>query len=211
MRIKQNKTLILFLFFAVGTFAQTTFSSDASDTRNQAAFESNAPLEDIVGVSNKLTSNISINLNDISNTPKGNVKVELAAMKTGIDLRDQHLRSANWLNTEKYPYAEFELTEILGADSKSLSDIKPVKATAKGKLSIHGVTKEITAPVELTYYKETEQTKARIAGNLLKVTTGFTIKLSDYKISIPSMVKGKVDENIKVSVNFIASDSKGGK
>lgn len=196
------------MFLSVINFAQTTFTSSANDTRNQAIFESNAPLEDITGISNKLTSNITINLNDVSNSPKGNVKVELAAMKTGIDLRDQHLRSANWLNTEKYPNAEFELTEISGASSKSLSDTKPVKATAKGKLSIHGVTQEISAPIELTYYKETEQTKARIDGNLLKVTADFSIKLGDYKISIPSMVKDKVDQNIKISVTFLASDSK---
>ena len=208
MKFKFGKTIVLLMFFSAFTFAQTTFSSNASDTRNQATFESNAPLEDIVGVSNKLNSNITLNLNDITSSPKGNVKVELGAMKTGIDLRDQHLRSANWLNTEKYPHAEFELTEISDASSKNLSDTKPVKATAKGKLSIHGVTKEISAPVELTYYKETDQTKARVAGNLLKVSAGFTIKLSDYKISIPSMVAGKVDETIKVSVNFIASDSK---
>lgn len=208
MKFKPVKSIILLMFLSVINFAQTTFSSKAADTRNQATFESNAPLEDITGISNKLFSDITLNLNDITNSPKGNIKADLAAMKTGIDLRDQHLRSANWLNTAKYPNAEFELTEISGASSKSLSDTKPVKATAKGKLSIHGVTKEITAPVELTYYKETEHTKERIAGNLLKVTANFSIKLSDYKISIPSMVKDKVDQNIKISVTFLASDSK---
>lgn len=208
MGIKLNIIMYLFLLSATFSLAQTTFSSTTTDTRNQATFESNAPLEDIVGVSSKLMSNITLNLNDITNNPKGNIKVELGAMKTGIDLRDQHLRSANWLNTEKYPHAEFELIGLSGASLKELADNKPVKATAKGKLSIHGVTKEINAPVEITYYKETDQTKVRIAGNLLKVSADFTIKLSDYKISIPSMVAGKVDETIKVSVNLIASDTK---
>lgn len=208
MKIRLPGSLLLLFMFTAVSFAQTNFISDDKDARNQAMFESNAPLEDIVGVSNKLMSNITINLKDITNSPAGNVKVELGTLKTGIDLRDTHLRSANWLDTEKYPFAEFVLTGISGASSKELTDGNEVKATATGKLSIHGVTKDITAPIALTYYKENDQTKSRTEGNLLKVTADFTIKLSDYGISIPSMVVGKVDETIKVSANFVASDLK---
>ena len=201
-----NSLVLLFMFTAV-TFAQTKFASDDTDTRNQATFESNAPLEDIVGVSDKLISNITLDLNDITKNPQGTVKVELGALKTGIDLRDHHLRSANWLDTENYPYAEFVLSGISDASSKALEDGKKVTAKASGKISIHGVTKDIIADVELTYIKETEKTKKEIPGNLLRITTNFKLKLTDFNISIPSMVAGKVDETIKVSANFIASDA----
>lgn len=200
-----NSLGILFLFTAVA-FAQTKFTSDDTVTRNQATFESNAPLEDIVGVSDKVISDITLNLNDITNNPSGNVKVELGALKTGIDLRDHHLRSANWLDTENYPYAEFVLSGISDASAKVLENGKTVNAKAHGKISIHGVTKDVTADVELTYIKETEKTKSEIPGNLLRVTANFKLKLGDFNISIPSMVAGKVDETIKVSANFIASD-----
>ena len=155
MKNKYFHILTVFILLSAVSFAQSTFSSTAKDARNQATFESNAPLEDIVGVSNGLTTKVTLNLNDITKSPKGNVLVDLAALKTGIDLRDSHLRSANWLNTEKYPSAEFVLTEISGASAKELIDGKEVKATAKGKLSIHGVTKEVTASIDLVYYKET--------------------------------------------------------
>ena len=210
MKVKFLNGFFLLLFFSAAALAQTTFTSDERNSKNQGTFESNAPLEDIVGVSDKLMSNVTLDLNDITNNPKGTVKVNLGAMKTGIDLRDNHLRSANWLDTDQYPYAEFILTSISGASSKTLEDGKELKAKAAGKLSIHGVTKEITADVALTYFKETEKTKAQIPGNLLRVTTNFTIQLSDFNISIPSMVAGKVDETIKVSANFVASDLKNG-
>jgi len=42
---------------------------------------------------------------------------------------------------------------------------------------------------------------------LLKVNTDFMIKLNDFGIDIPGMVVGKVDENIKVSATFIATDA----
>ena len=83
-----------------------------------------------------------------------------------------------------------------------------VNLTVHGNLTIHGVTKEIKAPASLTFYKENERTKARMMGNLIKGSTDFSIKLSDYGVEIPSMVVGKVDNNIKISLRFIASDAK---
>ncbi|MBU2494338.1 MAG: YceI family protein [Bacteroidetes bacterium] len=208
MNLNFQNIFIVFIILTAVSFAQTKFSCGPDDERNQAVFESNAPLEDIVGVSNKLSADVSIDLSDISNNPNGYVKVELAELKTGIDLRDRHLRSANWLDTDNYPFAEFVLTGISQASSKVLEDGTEVTASASGNLSIHGVTKKITAQIKLTFFKESDKTKSRIAGNLLRVSADFNIKLSDYNISIPSMVAGKVDENIKVSANFVASDFK---
>jgi polyisoprenoid-binding protein YceI len=139
------------------------------------------------------------------------VKVDLRTLKTGIELRDEHLRSENWLNTEKYPFAEFILTGILKSSSSTLEDGKKVNATLTGNMTIHGITKEIKVPATLTYYKENEKTRAKIKGNLLKVNSEFSIKLSDYGVSIPNMVVGKVADNINLSVNYISTDTGGSK
>jgi len=210
MKAKVKNTIFLFLLFAISTFAQSSFSADASDMRNQATFESNAPLEDIVGVSNKLNIMVMINTNNIKKMPKGKVDVDLTVLKTGIDLRDEHLRSPNWLDTEKFPKAKFMLTGISGASSNMLADTKKVTATGYGKFTVHGITKEITVPMELTYYKENAMTKGKMPGNLLKVKANFEIQLGDYGVKIPGMVVGKLNETIKVSVNFMASDVNGG-
>lgn len=197
------KFMIYLAFFASISLSAQTFNS-SGDTRNQATFESNAPLEDIVGVSNGLVISVNLNPEDLSSA-KGKVSVDLNVLKTGIDLRDQHLRSENWLNTEKNPNAVFELKKIAGASK--LIDAKPEKVKLHGAFSVNGVTKEIIVDGELTYYKETEKTKSRLEGNLLKVSTEFMIKLNNFGIDIPGMVVGKVDENIKVSATFIATDA----
>ena len=196
--------IFLFTFFALilSINAQTTFTA-SGDSRNQATFESHAPLEDIMGVSNKLEAVAMINLDNLEQS-KGRVTVDLSHLKTGIDLRDEHLRSETWLNTDKYPDAVFELKMISGASS--LTDGKETEVKLHGSFTVHGVTKDIVADGELTYFKESDRTKKRIAGNLLKVNANFEIKLSDYGIEIPGMVAGKVDENIKVSTNFVATD-----
>jgi len=201
--MKTLKTIGLLLLAGAMLLNAQTFKA-SGDSRNQATFESNAPLEDIIGVSNNLEAVAMINPADLS-MAKGKVKVNLNDLKTGIDLRDEHLRSEMWLNTEKYPDATFMLKIISGASS--LADGKKTEVQLHGTFTTHGVSKDIVAPAELTYFKESEKTKAKIAGNLLKVKAEFEIKLSDYGVSIPSMVVGKVDENIVIGVNFIASDA----
>ncbi|KAB2846011.1 MAG: YceI family protein, partial [Melioribacteraceae bacterium] len=128
----------------------------------------------------------------------------------GIGLRDKHLVSKDWLDAEKFPYAEFQLTAIKNSSSKSLETGKKVKATFVGKFSVHGVTKEVEAPGELTYFKESDKTKAKAPGNLLVARANFAVKLSDYGVTIPSMVVGKLSEDVDISVDFVASDANGG-
>jgi len=200
---KLSLAILLMIFISFTINAQTFVAK--GDSRNQATFESNAALEDIVGVSNEIEAMTMISPADLSNA-SGTVKVDLTALKTGIDLRDEHLRSENWLNTEKFPHAVFELKKVEGASN--LTDGKETSVKLHGDFTVHGVTKNVVADGELTYYKESEKTKARIKGNLLKVTANFDIKLSDYGVNIPDMVIGKVDDNIKVSANFVASDAK---
>lgn len=196
--------VMLFLLGA-NLFAQT-FSADSKDGRNQASFISDAPFEKIVGLSSGLDATVMLNVNDITQNPMGKVKVPINNIKTGIDLRDEHMKSDMWLNAGKFPYAEFQLTGIKNPSSKSLNDGQKVKATLVGKFTVHGVTKDIEVPGTLTYFKESDRTKAKAPGNLLVANADFNIKLSDYGVMIPSMVVGKVNEEVLITANFVASD-----
>lgn len=62
-----------------------------------------------------------------------------ASIDTRTDQRDQHLRSADFLNVEKYPEIRFKSTRIQG-------DKERFQVT--GDLTIRDVTKEITLDVE---------------------------------------------------------------
>lgn len=199
-----SKYFLLTLVAFLSILNAQTFSVDSKDGRNQATFTSEAPFEKIVGVSSGLNAVAMIDINDLTSA-KGKVTVPISNLKTGISLRDEHLRSENWLHAEKYPNAEFMLTGIKGA--KKLSDQVQTNVTLTGKFSVHGVTNDITVPAKLTYFKESPKTKARTEGNLLVVDTKFTIKLADYNVQIPDMVKGKLSEDVEVAVNFIASDA----
>lgn len=205
MRTKINLIAILALMLGLNLFAQS-FSVDSKDGRNQASFISDAPLEKINGLASGLNATVMINANDITQKPMGKVTVPISNIKTGIDLRDEHLRSEMWLNAAKYPNAEFQLTDIKNPSSKSLNDGQRVKAILVGKFSVHGVTKDIEVPATLTYFKESDRTKAKAPGNLLVASADFNIKLADYGVKIPDMVVGKVNDEVQINVNFVASD-----
>ncbi len=208
-RITLGFTAFLTLLLGANLFAQT-FSADSKDGRNQASFISDAPFEKIVGLSSGLDATVMINPNDVTQKPMGKVKVSIANIKTGIDLRDEHLRSEMWLNAGKFPYAEFQLTDIKNPSSKTLNDGQKVKLILVGKFSVHGVTKDIEVPAELRYFKESEKTKAKAPGNLLVASADFKIKLAEYGVMIPDMVVGKVNDEVDITVNFVASDKGGG-
>ncbi len=72
--------------------------------------------------------------------------VELDRFRTGIDLRDQHLRDT-FLETARFPTAVFTLERVSAASSDSLVPRTPVELTAAGMLELHGVTRAVVIPV----------------------------------------------------------------
>src|ERR1700719_4694145 len=79
---------------------------------------------------------------DPADPAKSTVEITIAAasVNTREPQRDEHLRSADFLDVAKYPALTFrsKRVEALGADNFKLT----------GDLTIHGVTKEVTFDVE---------------------------------------------------------------
>jgi len=205
------KTFIIVLISVAFTLAQgfkvkasgeQTFNFEDKYGRNQLTFFSSTPLEDITGVSNAVKGKVTFNVADIK-TLKGSISIPVASLKTGIDLRDEHMKSKNWMDAENYPDVTFLIKNV--SDVKVEADNKlQIKVT--GDFTTHGVTKEIVVPVTLTYLDESEQTMQRAPGDLLGVQTTFNIILSEYDID--NMIIGqKMADNIEIRVNIVGSSS----
>ena len=67
------------------------------------------------------------------------VTIDVNSLSTGDATRDTHLKSADFLDVEKYPTITFKSKTI----TKDGDDLK-----VKGDLTIHGVTKEVVLQVE---------------------------------------------------------------
>jgi polyisoprenoid-binding protein YceI len=79
---------------------------------------------------------------DPSDASKGSLDatIETTSVDTRVEMRDNDLRSANFLDVQKYPTITFH--------SKSSKAAGTGKLQIVGDLTIHGVTKEVTLDVE---------------------------------------------------------------
>jgi polyisoprenoid-binding protein YceI len=204
------KTLILLLVavsitlaqgFKVKATGEQTFNFE--DKRNQVKFFSTTPLEDITGISNDVKGKVTLDVADVKNM-KGSITISVASIKTAIDLRDEHLRSENWLDAANYPEITFVIKKV--SDVKVVADNK-IETKITGDFSVHGVTKETVADVTLTYLDASEQTAQFAPGDLLGVQAKFNINLSEYDVN--NMVVGqKVSENIEITATLRGSNAK---
>jgi polyisoprenoid-binding protein YceI len=188
--------------FNVKASGEQAFSFVDKVGRNQASFYSTTPLEDITGLSNDINGSVTFDTGDLT-TLKGTISISTTSLKTGIELRDTHLKSPNWLDAESYPVISFVIKNV--SDIKTIADNK-VDAKVTGDFTVHGVTMEAVAEVSMTYLDESEKTKLRAPGDLLGVEAKFSITLSDFDIE--NMVLGaKVSDNIDITVTMVGSNS----
>lgn len=68
-------------------------------------------------------------------------EIDAASINTGIDQRDQHLRSADFFEVEAYPVITFVSQEITPKGNGEYA--------VQGELSMHGITKPATFQVEV--------------------------------------------------------------
>jgi polyisoprenoid-binding protein YceI len=68
------------------------------------------------------------------------VSIDASSVDTRVQMRDNDLRSPNFLDVQKYPTITFKSKQVKPAGSGKLAII--------GDLTIHGVTKEVTLDVD---------------------------------------------------------------
>ncbi len=188
------------LILAVCMAAPTITRADATtyrvrdDGKSSATFVSDAPLETMTGETSKVTGTLTVDPADITKT-KGSFKVPVVSLRTDNDLRDEHLQGDGWLDAKKNPNIHFQITEIvLGKKgSAELKKNKSTKVQVKGKFTAHGVTKPITASGTVKWTDAEMHIKAK-----------FAVALEDHDISVPSIVRLKVANDIAVSVDLHA-------
>lgn len=114
--------------------------------------------------------------------------VLIKSFKFKSPLMEEHFNE-NYMESSKFPKATFK-GKIANFDATKLNGSKS-SYELEGDLTLHGVTKKI-------------KTKIYLVENAGKViaTCNFSVKSKDYAIEIPSLVKEKFAEYIKVSLDF---------
>ncbi|MEQ8848297.1 YceI family protein [Botrimarina sp.] len=116
--------------------------------------------------------------------------IPVASIDTMNAKRDEHLQAADFFDAEKFPQIAFESTSVeptTGPDGKPLYNVT-------GKLTLHGVTKEVTLPVRLL-----GESSGPSGGPRVGFHCQTTLKRSDFGMSggIPA-----IGDSVGVTVSF---------
>jgi polyisoprenoid-binding protein YceI len=126
----------------------------------------------------------------VLDTKTGNM--QFAVMMKGFEfqraLMQEHFNE-NYVESSRYPKAEFKGQIINNGDIKYNTD-GSYPAKVKGSLTIHGETKDVEATGTI-----------EVKNGKISTNADFIIQLSDYKISIPSIVSDKISNTVNISVD----------
>lgn len=195
----------------LGVSGEMTFKLNPAVNKSELKFESTAPLEDIIGyVESSKDISSTLNFNPANaESANGTVSFKVKGLKTGIDMRDEHLYSPTWLDAGQYPEIVFGLNSLSDIKIKESASGKAVAtAMANGVFKMHGKSKSINVPVSMTFLKESAATKKRAPGHFLFVEGKFQIALKDFDVSGKKGVVGsKVGEKITMEFKLFYSSN----
>lgn len=161
-------------------------------------FESHADLETTIGTTNLASGEIRADLE--KGTGSVSLRVPVSSLKTGIDLRDEHLRSEYWLDAKKFPEISFQSKKVRREKDR-------IEIT--GDFTMHGVSKEMTVNVEWRDLPDAAVKKAKFPdGKWIKFAGTFPVRLSDFGVKIPEIAAGKVADEWTVKMSIFAGTAK---
>ncbi|MHB0756656.1 YceI family protein [Polaribacter sp. M15] len=170
-------------FSAICFLCLTTFINAQEKyltTTGKINFFSKATLEDITADNSKVSSIIDTTTGDMA------IKMSIKNFEFKKKLMQEHFNE-NYLESDIYPTAMFK-GKILNFNTM---DENAKEFTVKGKITIHGVTKDLEIKADCIK-----------TADFIKVSGNFMVALEDFKIKIPKIVFMKIAENIKVTFNF---------
>lgn len=173
---------------------------------SRIAFTSDAPLETIEGTSTQTTGRFTVDLSNPSRQLTGTVQIPVSSLGTGMAMRDEHLRGANWLDGGRFGNITLELVRT---DIRALRPGRQARGRVTGRLTVHGQTREVTVPViartiPLDPTEHAGMDQVGINANMLRVQGAFSINLSDYGVNIPAILRLKVSNTIGVRLDLTA-------
>ena len=161
--------------------ARFRIQPEASDV----GFKATSRLMNVDGKFSGLTGEVTLDPKDPA-TAVITLTIESASIDTGIGMRDKHLRSADFLDVARFPTMTFESQRV---------EVAGHRATVAGRLTLHGVTREIVVPVNV-----------RFSESALVASGEFRLNRRDYGINYSSFLN-PIGNAVHVTFTFRARAS----
>lgn len=154
----------------------------------KVTFFSTTPVENIEAVNNEAAAAVDAATGDVV------FQVPIQSFKFEKSLMQEHFNE-NYMESDKFPKAIFKGS--IGKDAVNFAKDGNYPVTARGRLTIHGVTRDVVIPGTVT-----------VKGGTLTTSSKFQVATADYGIKIPSLVESKIAKNIEVTISSILSSVK---
>nr|WP_315196701.1 YceI family protein [uncultured Flavobacterium sp.] len=146
-------------------------------------FEASVPsFESVAAVNNSVSAIL-----DASNGEFAALAL-IKAFKFKVPLMEEHFNE-NYIESSKYPKASFK-GKIINFDASKLT--ASGKYDLEGDLTIHGAVKKIKTKITLVS-----------KDGKINASCNFIVKVKDFNIEIPSVVKSKVSQDVNITVDLI--------
>ena len=178
---------ILFIVLWIAKWVSADAQEPLVDRNTQISFFSAAPIENIAASSAQAFSAIDIKKKTVY------FKVPLKSFHFKKALMQEHFNE-NYLESDKYPYAEFKGQLITDSD---LTKAGAHTVTVRGTLPLHGVSRP---------YNESAVIAVGPEGT--KATCNFKVRLEDHKIDRPRLVFQNIAEIVDVKVSAFYKPSR---
>lgn len=182
----------------VATSAATVFTIDstASEVRFQLDEDLRGERTTVVGATDQVAGQLSLNLADLSQTQVGVIQINARALATDNNFRNRAIQN-EILDTGQFEFITFTPTGIEGLPASAAVG-EEISFTLLGDLTIRDVTLPAMFSVEATAISETQ-----IAG-----TANSVINRVEYGLQIPSVPNvANVDEVVELYIDFTANAS----
>jgi hypothetical protein len=172
---------IKFILIAILGLTQLLSAQKLISKTGHIRIYSHTPLEDVDAENSQVASI----LDPASGTLQFSLLVKSFVFKK--TLMEEHFNE-NYMESDKLPKSTFtgKITNLAGIDFNK-DGTYPADVT--GDLTIHGVTKPVTAKATITIEQGKVSAKSK-----------FTIVPQDYNVEIPDLVKEKIAKEIEITV-----------
>ncbi len=196
--VRLPAALAAFACFAAASYAAPK-AFDFKDPKgvNAIQFKLDAPLEAISGTANGVSGTVSFDPAAPAATT-GRIVLETKSLTVGNSVMQEHLHGAKWLDVAQYPTIVFEATQLANVRTQGAQ----ILADLTGKLTVKGITKDVTVPVTFTYLADklgARLNDEKIKGDLLVLRARFEINRSEFNI-MAGQATDKVSETIELSL-----------
>lgn len=166
----KKTALIIIAFIALTGFTKFVSTWENDDPHSQLGFTvTHLGISDVSGTFNDFDVKITSSKPDFSDA-KFELTAKAASIDTRVEARNNHLKSADFFDVEKYPELTFKST--------SLKKDGTNKYKLTGDLTLHGITKSVTMDLKYRGTVVNQMTKANTAGFQLEGV----IKRSDFNL-----------------------------